>query len=76
MVALPTCTGRQARRALERGGFEVIRVVGSHHIMRHSGPPQRMLTVPIHGNKELKRATLASIIKQSGLTTEQFVTLL
>jgi predicted RNA binding protein YcfA (HicA-like mRNA interferase family) len=44
--------------------------------MRHAGPPVRYVTVPLHGTKALKRATLASIIKQAGLTVEQFITLL
>jgi len=40
--------------------------------MRHPGPLVRSVTVPVHGAKELKRATLASIIKQAGLTVEEF----
>jgi len=51
-------------------------VNGSHHIMRHPGPPVRNVTVPVHGRKALKRATLNAIIKQAGLTVEEFIALL
>ena len=44
--------------------------------MRHPGPPVRDVTVPVHGSKALKRATLSSIIKRSGLTVEEFIALL
>jgi hypothetical protein len=40
------------------------------------GPPVRNVTVPLHGGKTLKRATLAAIIKQAGLTVEAFAALL
>ena len=63
-------------RALEAAGFSLHRIKGSHHVMRHPGPPIRNVTVPVHGSKPLKRATLASIIKQAGLTVEAFVALL
>lgn len=68
----PVCTGQQVRRALEKCGFSLRRVNGSHHVMRHEGPPVRNVTVPVHGSKTLKRATLAAIIKQAGLTVEEF----
>ena len=57
-------------------GFYLTRVKGSHHTMRHSGPPVRNVTVPVHRAKSLKRATLAAIIKQAGLTVEEFIALL
>jgi len=61
---------------LEIAGFSLHRVNGSHHILRHPGPPLRNVTVPVHRSKALKRATLNSIIKQAGLTLEEFVALL
>jgi predicted RNA binding protein YcfA (HicA-like mRNA interferase family) len=75
-VRLPTCSGQEVVRALTKAGFSRRRIVGSHHIMRHPGPPVRNLTVPVHGAKALKRATLNSIIKQSGFTIEEFIALL
>jgi predicted RNA binding protein YcfA (HicA-like mRNA interferase family) len=73
---LPVCSGRQVIRALNAAGFNLNRVKGSHHILRHPGPPMRNVTVPAHGSKALKRATLDSIIKQAGLTVEEFIALL
>ena len=73
---LPVCSGRQVIRALHRAGFSLHRVKGSHHGLRHPGPPVRNVTVPVHGAKALKRATLLGIIKQAGLTVEEFIALL
>jgi predicted RNA binding protein YcfA (HicA-like mRNA interferase family) len=73
---LPACSGEQTIRALKAGGFSLTRVKGSHHVMRHPGPPVRNVSVPVHGARALKRATLAAIIKQAGLTIEEFIRLL
>jgi predicted RNA binding protein YcfA (HicA-like mRNA interferase family) len=59
-------------RALERGGFYVHHVAGSHYILKKDG---LRVTVPYHG-KDLKPRTLASIIEQSGLSVEEFLELL
>lgn len=69
---LPTVTGRQVLRALERVGFIVDRVVGSHHILAHPEDPRRAVTVPGHGARDLKPGTLRNIIRQAGLTIEEF----
>lgn len=52
-------------RMLEREGWKVVRIDGSHHIMKHpdkSGMP----VIPLH-NKDLKPGTLNTILKQAGL---------
>jgi predicted RNA binding protein YcfA (HicA-like mRNA interferase family) len=59
-------------RALERGGFYVHHVAGSHYILKKGA---QRVTVPYHG-KDLKPRTLASIIEQSGLSAEEFLELL
>ena len=59
-------------RALERGGFEVRRVTGSHYIMKKGN---ERVTVPYH-NRDLNPHLLASIIAQSGLTVDEFLALL
>jgi len=69
---LPVVTGRQVVRALERAGFVTDRVVGSHHVMAHPGEPKRTVSVPVHGNRDLKRGTLRSIIRQAGFDVEEF----
>ena len=75
-LRLPVVTGRQTIRALERAGFVLVRVKGSHHVMEHSHDPARTATVPVHGAKALKRGTLRSIVNQAGLTIEEFRNLL
>ena len=52
-------------RVLEKEGWKVVRVDGSHHIMKHSETPG-MIVVPLH-NKDLKPGTLNNILKQAGL---------
>jgi len=69
---LPTASGRDIVRALERAGFLVDRVVGSHHVMVHPQDSRRTVSVPVHGNRELKRGTLRSIIRQAGFSVEEF----
>ena len=51
-------------------------IVGSHHVMVFPGDPTRTVTVPVHAGRDLKPGTLRSIIRQSGLTTEEFKQLL
>jgi predicted RNA binding protein YcfA (HicA-like mRNA interferase family) len=60
---------------LEQAGFVVVRIAGSHHIMSKPGHPVAV-SVPIHGNRAIPAGTLRSIIRQAGLTVDQFVLLL
>ena len=76
MSKLPALTGSRVVRALERGGFIVIRISGSHHRLAHVDDPSRVTTVPVHAGKTLKRGTVRGILKQAGLTVEEFVALL
>lgn len=62
-------------RALERAGFTLHHVAGSHHYFTHPHRPGLRVTVPGHP-RDLKRGTLAAIIKQAGLTTEEFLEVL
>lgn len=76
MSRLPAVSGRETVRALERAGFVLARVNGSHHVMEHPQHPTRTTTVPVHGAKMLKKGTLGAILKQAGLTVDQFRALL
>jgi predicted RNA binding protein YcfA (HicA-like mRNA interferase family) len=69
---LPTCSGAQAVRAFGRIGYRVDHQTGSHIILRH--PSGRRLTVPNH--RELAKGTLRALIREAGLTKDQFVGLL
>ena len=73
--SLPVIKPKQLIRMLERVGFIIHRVAGSHYILKHPSKPQLRVTVPFH-NRDLKRGTLQSIVKQAGFTNEDFLKLL
>ncbi len=74
MSALPVVSGREVVKALEKIGYVLDRQRGSHMILRQPNQPHRRLTVPDH--KEVARGTLRAIIRQAGLTVEEFNNLL
>jgi predicted RNA binding protein YcfA (HicA-like mRNA interferase family) len=75
MPRLPVLKPREVLRALERGGYFVHHVSGSHYILKHPAHPSFRVTLPFH-RTDLKRRTLESIIEQAGMTVEEFLDLL
>jgi predicted RNA binding protein YcfA (HicA-like mRNA interferase family) len=71
---IPILKPRQVVAALERCGFVLIRVVGSHYQL-FNDRTRRHTTVP-HHNRDLPRGTLSAIIQQAGLTRDEFLKLL
>jgi len=71
---LPRISGREAVAAFLRLGYEVDRQKGSHIILRNAQPPHRRLTVPDH--REIAKGTLRSLIREAGITVEEFTSLL
>jgi len=71
MTKLPSLRPKEVAKILEKVGFLFIRQKGSHRIYVRDNVG---ITIPIH-NKDLKKGTLRHIIKQSGLTTEEFLKL-
>jgi predicted RNA binding protein YcfA (HicA-like mRNA interferase family) len=72
---LPATTGQGVLRVLERAGFYVHHTKGSHHSLRHPAKPELRVVVPVH-KKDLPLGTLRSIIKQAGLSEDEFIKLL
>jgi predicted RNA binding protein YcfA (HicA-like mRNA interferase family) len=72
MGELPIVKPRQVIRALQRAGFYVHHQIGSHARLIQSTDPTRRVTVPIH-NKDIPKGTLAKIIRQAGLSVEEFL---
>lgn len=72
---LPSITAKQVIRALERAGFVVARMSGSHCRLIHSIDRRRNVTVPVHIG-DLRRGTLRAIINQAGLSVAEFLALL
>ena len=53
-------------RLLQQHGFLFKRAKGSHQIFHHSVLNITVI-VPVHGNKDIKKGTLLSILKQAGI---------
>jgi predicted RNA binding protein YcfA (HicA-like mRNA interferase family) len=75
MTQLPVVRPEEVIRALERAGFVVERVKGSHHALKHPDKPHLHVTVAFH-KKELPRGTLRSILKQADIRIDEFIALL
>jgi predicted RNA binding protein YcfA (HicA-like mRNA interferase family) len=73
---LPVVDGRRIIKALQRGGFVLDRVVGSHHVLVHPLNPTLTVTVPVHAGRDLKPGTIRAIVRQAGLTVDEFTELL
>jgi predicted RNA binding protein YcfA (HicA-like mRNA interferase family) len=72
MSRLPVYSGQDAIRVFQKLGHLVDHRTGSHIIPRH--PQMRRLTVPNH--QELAKGTLRALIREAGLTKEEFTKLL
>ena len=71
---LPTITGDRLVGALQVAGFELTRVRGSHHRLKH--PDGRATTVPVHVGQDVPKGTLRSVLRDAGLTAEDLLRLL
>ncbi|GAC1702101.1 MAG: type II toxin-antitoxin system HicA family toxin [Candidatus Acidiferrum sp.] len=75
MPKLPSISGERVIRALKRDGFVELRQKGSHvSLEKRAGQQVFRTVVPMHS--ELAKGTLSDIIKQCGLTIDEFVSLL
>lgn len=71
MPRLPRVSGAEAIRALERLGFSQVRQRGSHVVLKRVGVKRVAgCVVPLHA--ELATGTLRGILKQAGLTPDEF----
>jgi predicted RNA binding protein YcfA (HicA-like mRNA interferase family) len=71
MPKLPRISGPEIVRALQHLGFEVVRQRGSHIILRRGASG---CVVPNH--REVKVGTLAGVLRQAGVSTEEFISAL
>lgn len=71
MVRLKVLSGKEVCHILSAYGFEEIRKKGSHIIMQKK-IPDSTITVPVPDHAEIKKGTLQSIIRQSGLSRKEF----
>ena len=68
MTALPRVGGRELIKALGRCGFEVIRIKGSHHVLRHADG--RITVIPAHGSETIDPGLPAKILRDCDVTPE------
>ncbi len=75
MSKVPSLPYTAIVKALERAGWQVVRQRGSHiRLEKRVGEEIARLTVPAH--RPVKRSTLSHILKQAGLSVEEFLELL
>mgnify|MGYP000639711371 CR=1 FL=1 len=72
MNKLPVISGKECIKALAKAGFYFKRREGSHITLRRDNPFVQVV-VPEH--KELDRGTLRAIIRQAGLSVDEFIRL-
>ncbi|MPZ75863.1 MAG: addiction module toxin, HicA family [Deltaproteobacteria bacterium] len=67
---MKTVSGKDFARLLEKHGWELKRVTGSHHVYAKFENPAR-ISVPVHGNASLKIALLKHLLKLSGISENE-----
>lgn len=75
MPRLPTVTGLELVRALERAGWERLRTRGSHAVMIHRDA-ERTVPVPTHAGHDLPHGTLRAILREVGISPDELTRLL
>jgi predicted RNA binding protein YcfA (HicA-like mRNA interferase family) len=66
---MKSVSGRDFARMVERRGWTLLRINGSHHIYGKTGSTIR-LSIPIHGNQALKRGLLRHLAKLADISDE------
>lgn len=64
-------SGKDLLKKLKVLGFEVSRVKGSHHFLKHQDG--RSVVVPVHGNEVLGRGLIKQIVKNTKIETSDLV---
>lgn len=75
MTRLGSCSGDQVVRAFERAGWHVVRRKGSHVIMEKEGFDATP-SIPVQKGKDVKKGTLRDLIRDAGLSVEEFLSLI
>jgi len=74
MSKVPSLSYDHILRALQRGGWVVVRQKGSHiRLQKHTSLETLKLTIPAH--RPVKRSTLSHILKQAKLSVDEFLEL-
>lgn len=73
MTHAPSLTAREVIRVLRSAGFVFDRQAKGSHEIWYNSQTRRRVTVPNHPGRPIARGTLMAIIRESGLTVDQFV---
>ena len=71
MGNLKSYSGKELLVILEIIGFEVIRIKGSHHYLKH--PDGRATVIPVHSNETIGIGLFMKILKDIDLTKKAFI---
>ena len=74
MSIVPRPTGKEFVRVLQRSEFQVIRIRGSHHFLRHADG--RSTVVPVPAGEVIGPGLLHQILRDCELTVKQLVEML
>jgi predicted RNA binding protein YcfA (HicA-like mRNA interferase family) len=66
---LKSVSGKHFARILESRGWQLVRINGSHHVYMQQGNPVR-ISLPVHGNDDLKIGLLKHFMKIANITEE------
>lgn len=75
MTKLPTLTARKVIRKLKKAGFVFDRQAKGSHEIWYNPTTRKRTTVPNHPGADIPVGTMREIIKQAGLTVEEFLDL-
>jgi predicted RNA binding protein YcfA (HicA-like mRNA interferase family) len=68
VTQFPAVSGKQLVAALKNFGFEVLRIKGSHYILRH--PDGRRTVVPVHSGEDLGPGLMSKVLRDAQLTRD------
>ena len=71
MAKFPRLTGQQVIAALKKGGFDVLRIKGSHHFLTH--PDGRRTVVPVHRGEIIGPGLMLKILRDCELERNEFL---
>jgi predicted RNA binding protein YcfA (HicA-like mRNA interferase family) len=74
VTRLPLINARQFHKLLTFLGFELVRTRGNHRVYQHADGRRTM--IPYHGGKDLPRPLLAAILRQAGLSRQDYLSLI
>jgi predicted RNA binding protein YcfA (HicA-like mRNA interferase family) len=67
---MKTISGKKLGEILQRKGWQLVRIKGSHHRFQKDNVS---ISIPIHGNQDLKIGLLKSVMKQANLTDSDLI---